>query len=146
MGRDGDMAYVVPEEFIIDRFSFRDIGNLKEDIMECHHNSVLYHWMERLFSEAQKENPRAGAGHDFYDGRYIQLREEDLNRLEQDIRSGKILKDYSKEMCQGPDKNFFLEYYHEYPKVYQENDLQFVRTAKLYIRAGHMAVYYISWP
>lgn len=157
MGLDQN-AYIINKANILNRFSYREDGNSGQDeIMYWRKNHILNRWMYNLYTELKIGKSLSEMSLDErrkidFNCQILFLTPEDLNRLEQDIQSGKMKDDWITERRKGgilydEDEEFQKmeeEEYQEYDSYYKKYDLDFVHDARIYIANGY-AVYYQPW-
>lgn len=105
-------------------FHLPDNDDAAEELHYWRKHPDLHGWMEDLYRE------KGGQGEQFNCDN-LQLTEEDLNRLEEDIKAGEL-----------PDTTGF--FFGESDGSETNDDLEFVRKAREAINEGY-DVYYTSW-
>ena len=125
MGLD-QWAFSVKNKAVISRFEYNQ--DYKDDeIFYWRKNRFLHNWMKELYQSL--------GGKDEFNMKIVQLLPEDIDRLEEDTKSGKI-KEY--------DTGGF--FFGEQPFEYQEYEtiMSFCRIAREEFRNDN-AVFYESW-
>ena len=125
MGLD-QWAFRVKNKAVINRFEFnQDYEHM--EIFYWRKNRFVHNWMEKLYQSL--------GGKDEFNMKTVQLLPEDIDKLEEDTKSGKI-KEY--------DKGGF--FFGEQPFEYQEYEaiMSFCRIAREEFKSGY-AVFYDSW-
>jgi hypothetical protein len=91
----------------------------------------LHGWMEKLW--ISKGRPRESVGWPIFNGIELELTWDDLDKLEKDIRQGKL-----------PDTEGFF-FGNPSDNYYYEQDLEFVNNAKAEVFLGLKVFYNSSW-
>lgn len=125
MGLD-QYALSVKNKAVINRFEFNQDYEYME-IFYWRKNRFVHNWMEELY--------QSFGGKDEFNIKYLQLLSKDIDKLEEDTKSGKI-KEY--------DKGGF--FFGEQPFEYQEYEaiMSFCKIAREEFRKGNI-VFYVSW-
>lgn len=125
MGLD-QYAFSVKNKAIINHFEYNQ-DYKRDEIFYCRKNRFLHNWMEELYQSL--------GGKDEFNMKIVQVLPEDVDRLEEDIKSGKI-KEY------GTDGFFFGKQpfgYYEYSSI-----MDFCERAREEFKYGN-TVFYCSW-
>lgn len=125
MGLD-QWAFSVKNKAMLSRFEYNQDYKYDE-IFYWRKNRFVHNWMERLYESL--------GGKDEFNMKNLQLLPEDIDKLEEDTKSGKIKK---------YDKGGF--FFGEQPFEYQEYEaiMSFCRIAREEFKNGN-AVFYNSW-
>lgn len=111
-----------------DDFHLKDMERCIDDAFYWFDSDAcLHNWMEALFIQK--------GGEDIFDFIVVRLEEDDIDRLEEDVRSGAI-----REL----DGSGFFFPKHIYSEKIKEDELRFVAEVRKNISDGY-AVYYHSW-
>ena len=125
MGLD-QYAFKVKNKAVINRFQY-DHDYMYEEFFGWGKNRFLHNWMEELYQSL--------GGKDEFNMKIVQVLPEDIDRLEEDTKSGKI-KEYDKPGFFWGDRPFGD---YEYSSI-----MDFCEEAREEFKKGN-AVFYESW-
>ena len=125
MGLD-QYAFSVKNKAIINRFEYNQ-DYKHDEIFYCRKNRFLHNWMEELYQSL--------GGKEEFNMKNLQLLPEDIDRLEEDTKSGKI-KEY--------DADGFFFGKQTFGNLEYESIMDFCERAREEFKYGN-AVFYDSW-
>ena len=125
MGLD-QWAFSVKNKAVINRFQY-DNDYMHKEFFDWRKNRFLHNWMEKLYESV--------GGKDKFNLENLQLLPEDIDKLEEDTKSGKI-KEY--------DKGGFFFGEQTFGNKEYESIISFCKIAREEFKNDN-AVFYVSW-
>ena len=125
MGLD-QWAFSVKNKAVINRFQY-DNDYMHNEFFDWRKSRFLHNWMEKLYQSI--------GGKDEFNPKNLQLLPEDIDKLEEDTKSGKI-KEYDKGGFFFGEQTFGNQEY--------ESIISFCKIAREEFKKDN-AVFYVSW-